>query len=194
MDVPSYPNKLLRMAKTQANSNTLKQLLSERILLLDGGMGTSLQSYDLAAKDFGGEKYEGCNDYLSITRPDIVGKIHEGFLKAGSDIIETNTFAASSITLSEFGLQDKEYEINKSAATLAKKIANKYSTLDKPRFVAGSIGPTNKTISVTGNITFEELELSYYRQAKALFEGGVDLFLFETIFYTLNSQTSLFSF
>src|SRR3989338_6978189 len=160
----------------------IKELLKNRILVLDGAMGTSLQSFNLTAEDFGGEDYFGCNEYLNITRPDVVTSINKGFLEAGADIIETNSFAGSSITLSEFNLQDKEYEINKKAAELAKKAAAEYSTAEKPRFVAGSIGPTNKTISVTSNITFEELETSYYSQAKALIDCKVDILLIETIF------------
>src|SRR3989338_7430650 len=166
----------------------IKELLKNRILVLDGAMGTSLQSFNLTAEDFGGEDYFGCNEYLNITRPDVVTSIHKGFLEAGADIIETNSFAGSSITLSEFNLQDKEYEINKKAAQIAKDIANKYSTKDKPRFVAGSIGPTNRTISVTGNVTFEELEASYYQQSKAIIDGGADILLVETFFSTLNQK------
>lgn len=169
----------------------IAELLKHRILLLDGAMGTSIHQFNLGENDFGGEKYEGCNEYLVITRPDVISRIHESYLEAGSDIIETNTFAGSSITLAEFGLGDISYEINKAAAKLAKKCALKFSTEEKPRFVAGSIGPTNKTISVTGNITFEELEKSYYGQARALMDGQVDLFLVETIFDTLNAKAAL---
>jgi 5-methyltetrahydrofolate--homocysteine methyltransferase len=168
----------------------LKELLKKKILLLDGAMGTSIQAFDLQAEDFGGEKYNGCNEYLVITRPDVIKSIHEGYLEAGSDIIETNTFAGSSITLAEFDLEDKDYEINKKAAELAKEAANKYSTDEKPRFVAGAIGPTNKTISVTSNITFEELEESYYKQAKALMDGNVDILMIETVFDTLNAKAA----
>ena len=164
---------------------SIKEILKERILLLDGAMGTSIQKFNLTAKDFGGEMYEGCNEFLVITKPEVIQQIHEGYLEAGSDIIETNTFAGSSITLGEFGLADRDYEINKKAAELAKRCAEKFSTEDKLRFVAGSIGPTNKTISVTANITFDELEDSYYKQAKALLDGGVDIFLVETWRYRI---------
>ncbi len=170
---------------------SIKEILKERILLLDGAMGTSIQKFNLTAKDFGGEMYEGCNEFLVITKPEVIQQIHEGYLEAGSDIIETNTFAGSSITLGEFGLADRDYEINKKAAELAKRCAEKFSTEDKLRFVAGSIGPTNKTISVTANITFDELEDSYYKQAKALLDGGVDIFLVETCFDTLNAKAAL---
>ncbi len=169
----------------------IKQLLKERILLLDGAMGTSIQEFNLTANDYGGEKYEGCNEFLVVAKPEVIEKIHDGYLEAGSDIIETNTFAGSSITLAEFELADRDYEINKKAAELAKKCAEKFSTDEKPRFVAGAIGPTNKTISVTANITFDELEESYYRQANALLDGGVDLFLVETAFDTLNAKAAL---
>ncbi len=169
----------------------IKELLNHRILLLDGAMGTSIHAFNLTAKDFGGEKYEGCNEYLAITRPDVILKIHEGYLEAGADIIETNTFAGSSITLSEFGLAERDYEINLAAAKLAKEATKKFSTEEKPRFAAGAIGPTNKTISVTGNITFEELEESYYRQAKALVDGGVDVLIVETVFDTLNAKAAM---
>ncbi|MBI3027402.1 methionine synthase [Candidatus Woesearchaeota archaeon] len=169
----------------------MAELLKHRILLLDGAMGTSIHNFNLSADDFGGEKYAGCNEYLVITRPDIISDIHQGYLEAGSDIIETNTFAGSSITLAEFGLAESSYEINKMAAELARKCALKYSTPEKPRFVAGAIGPTNKTISVTGNISFDELEKSYYLQAKALMDGKVDFFLIETVFDTLNAKAAL---
>lgn len=168
----------------------IKELLKKRMLVLDGGMGTYIQSFKLKGEDFGGEEYFGCNEYLNITRPEIIRTIHEYYLQAGADIIETNSFAGSSITLAEFSLQDKTYEINKKAAEIAKEIAIKYSTNEKPRFVAGSIGPTNRTISVTGNVTFEELEKSYYEQAKALIDGGVDVLLIETIFDTSNAKAA----
>ena len=168
----------------------IKKLLKKRMLVLDGGMGTYIQSFNLKPEDFGGEEYFGCNEHLNITRPEIIQKIHEYYLQAGADIIETNSFAGSSITLSEFNLQDKTYEINKKAAENAKEIASRYSTEEKPRFVAGSIGPTNRTISVTGNITFEELEASYYGQAKALIDGGADVLLIETIFDTSNAKAA----
>ena len=168
----------------------IKKLLKKRMLVLDGGMGTYIQSFNLKPEDFGGEEYFGCNEHLNITRPEIIQKIHEYYLQAGADIIETNSFAGSSITLSEFNLQDKTYEINKKAAESAKEIASRYSTEEKPRFVAGSIGPTNRTISVTGNITFEELEASYYGQAKALIDGGADVLLIETIFDTSNAKAA----
>jgi len=184
------------MADKKSSKNILKkadirELLKEKILLLDGGMGTCLQAFNLTAKDFGGDKYEGCNEYLNITRPDVVKSIHEAYLKAGADIIETNSFAGSTITLAEFGLENKEYEINKAAAQLAKECANRFSTDAHPRFVAGSIGPTNKTISITGNITFDELENAYYLQAKVLAAGGADVFLVETSFDTLNAKAAM---
>ncbi len=169
----------------------IRELLKEKILLLDGGMGTCLHTFNLTAKDFGGDKYEGCNEHLNLTRPDIITSIHETYLKAGADIIETNSFAGSAITLAEFGLEDKDHEINFAAARLAKECVEKFSTDTWPRFVAGSLGPTNKTISISANITFDELENAYYKQAKALAEGGADIFLVETSFDTLNAKAAL---
>src|SRR3989338_5084167 len=133
----------MKPAETERSQRTelLRRCFAERVLVLDGAMGTDIQSVHLESHDFGGEQYEGCNEYLCITRPDIIRQIHEGYLEAGADIIETNTFAGSSITLSEFGLDKRDYEINLAAAKLAKEAANKFSTPEKPRFVAGAIGP-----------------------------------------------------
>ena len=135
----------------------LLALLRERIVLFDGAMGTSVQDKNLTAADFGGHEYEGCNEYLVLTAPQIVADIHTGFFEAGSDIIETDTFGAMSIVLAEFGLQEKALEINQAAAEIARHIAGQYSTPNKPRFVAGSMGPTTKTISVTGGATFAQM-------------------------------------
>src|SRR3990172_10545949 len=165
----------------QLEDHPLRKALKEKILLLDGGMGTMLHRHNLTADDFGGEQYEGCNEQLNLTRPDVIARIHNAYLAAGADIIETNTFAGSSITLPEFSLASQAHAINLAAARIAKGCANRSSTKSHPRFVAGSIGPTNKTITVTRNVTFEELEASYYQQAKALVEGGVDLLLIETV-------------
>ncbi|MGH7965616.1 MAG: homocysteine S-methyltransferase family protein, partial [Candidatus Binatia bacterium] len=129
-------------------------------------MGTSIQARQLDAAAFGGPDYEGCNEYLVLTHPQVITDIHEGFLQAGSDIIETNTFGGTRIVLAEYGLQDKAIEINRAAAQIAKEIANRYSTSARPRFVAGSMGPTTKTISVTGGVTFEQMQESYVEQAE----------------------------
>nr|WP_245590500.1 methionine synthase [Aneurinibacillus terranovensis] len=160
--------------------------LQKKILVLDGAMGTMLQQANLTAEDFGGEQYEGCNEMLNLTRPDVIRSIHETYLEAGSDIIETNTFGATSIVLAEYDLQDKALEINREAARLAREAADKYSTEEWPRYVAGSMGPTTKTLSVTGGTTFTELVESYYEQAVGLIEGGVDVLLLETSQDTLN--------
>jgi 5-methyltetrahydrofolate--homocysteine methyltransferase len=154
--------------------------LKKRILIMDGAMGTMLQHAKLTAEDFGGELYEGCNEHLNLTVPDVIEAIHEEYLKAGADIIETNTFGATSIVLDEYQLGHKAYEINKAAANIAKKAADRFSTPDWPRFVAGSMGPTTKTLSVTGGITFEALADAYEEQAIGLIDGNVDLLLLET--------------
>lgn len=164
--------------------------LSKRILILDGAMGTMLQRANLASKDFGGEEYEGCNEILTLTRPDVIRSIHEAYLEAGADLIETNTFGATTIVLAEYNLAEKDQELNRASAKLAREAADRYSTPDKPRFVAGSMGPTTKSLFLTGGVTFEEFEEGYYRQALALIEGGVDVLLVETAQDTLNVKAA----
>ncbi|MDQ6600132.1 methionine synthase [Bacillus salipaludis] len=154
--------------------------LQKRILVMDGAMGTMLQRADLSAEDFGGEEYEGCNENLNLTAPAVIESIHREYLEAGADIIETNTFGATSIVLDEYDLGYKAYELNKVAAQIAKKAVDEISTPDWPRYVAGSMGPTTKTLSVTGGTTFDELAASYEEQAVGLIDGGVDLLLLET--------------
>ncbi|MDR7000583.1 methionine synthase [Neobacillus niacini] len=154
--------------------------LQKRILVMDGAMGTMLQRADLSAEDFGGEEYEGCNENLTLTAPAVIEKIHREYLEAGADIIETNTFGATSIVLDEYDLGYKAYELNKVGAQIAKKAVDEISTPDWPRYVAGSMGPTTKTLSVTGGTTFDELAASYEEQAVGLIDGGVDLLLLET--------------
>ncbi|QDY72406.1 methionine synthase [Geobacillus thermoleovorans] len=165
---------------------TLEQQLKKKILVIDGAMGTMIQSADLSAADFGGEAYEGCNEYLTLTAPHVIRRIHEAYLEAGADIIETNTFGATRIVLDEYGLGHLALELNIEAAKLAKQTAESFSTPDWPRFVAGSMGPTTKTLSVTGGATFEELVAAYEEQARGLLLGGVDLLLLETCQDTLN--------
>jgi len=165
---------------------TFHEQLARKILILDGAMGTMLQQADLTADDFGGEPYEGCNELLNLTRPDLIRSIHETYLQAGADIIETNTFGATTVVLAEYDIAGKDEEINLAAARLAREAADAYRTPDWPRFVAGSMGPTTKTLSLTGGVTFDELVQAYYRQAKALIQGGVDLLLLETAQDTLN--------
>ncbi|PKG22425.1 methionine synthase [Niallia nealsonii] len=159
---------------------TLKDELKNRILIMDGAMGTMLQQENLTADDFGGEDLEGCNENLNFTRPDVISKIHEAYLEAGADIIETNTFGSTSIVLDEYNLAHVAYENNITAAKLAKAAAEKFSTTDWPRYVAGAMGPTTKTLSVTGGTTFDELISSYEEQTRGLIDGGVDLLLLET--------------
>ncbi|ADI27772.1 methionine synthase [Geobacillus sp. C56-T3] len=165
---------------------TLEQQLQRKILVIDGAMGTMIQSANLSAADFGGEAYEGCNEYLTLTAPHVIRRIHEAYLEAGADIIETNTFGATRIVLDEYGLGHLALELNIEAAKLAKQTAESFSTPDWPRFVAGSMGPTTKTLSVTGGATFEELVAAYEEQARGLLLGGVDLLLLETCQDTLN--------
>ncbi|QOR84901.1 methionine synthase [Geobacillus stearothermophilus] len=165
---------------------TLEQQLQRKILVIDGAMGTMIQSANLSTADFGGEAYEGCNEYLTLTAPPVIRRIHEAYLEAGADIIETNTFGATRIVLDEYNLGHLALELNIEAAKLAKQAAEAFSTPDWPRFVAGSMGPTTKTLSVTGGATFEELVAAYEEQARGLLLGGVDLLLLETCQDTLN--------
>ncbi|MBO0958870.1 methionine synthase [Neobacillus sp. MM2021_6] len=154
--------------------------LKNRILVMDGAMGTMLQQAELTPNDFGGEQYDGCNENLNLTAPAVIANIHREYLAAGADIIETNTFGATSIVLDEYELGFKAYEINKIAAMIAVREAMKASTDEWPRYVAGSMGPTTKTLSVTGGTTFDALSASYEEQAIGLIDGGVDLLLLET--------------
>ncbi len=175
----------------QKRIETLKELLQERVLVLDGAMGTSIQALGLGPDDFGGPEYEGCNEYLVITRPDVIGAIHQSFLDAGADILQTNTFGATSVVLAEYDLASKARQINREAALLARGLCDAASTADRPRFVAGDMGPTTKAISVTGGITFDELAVSYQEQAEGLIEGDVDLLLLETGQDMLNIKAGL---
>ncbi|QOR67525.1 methionine synthase [Cytobacillus suaedae] len=162
-----------------ANS-IIEQQMKKKILVIDGAMGTMIQVANLTASDFGGEEYEGCNEYLSLTTPQLIKTIHEEYLLAGADIIETNTFGATSLVLDEYNLGHLSYEINVKSAQLAKQATLTYSSEEWPRFVAGSMGPTTKTLSVTGGTTFEALIETYEEQARGLIDGGVDLLLLET--------------
>jgi 5-methyltetrahydrofolate--homocysteine methyltransferase len=173
------------------SAKELQALLRDHILLFDGAMGTSIQAHNPDADAFGGLEYEGCNEQLVLTAPHIIADIHAGFFAAGSDIVETNTFGATSIVLAEYGLQEKAREINRAAAQLAKDVAARYSTSTKPRFVAGSMGPTTKTISVTGGVEFDQLRRAYAEQAEGLLAGGVDLLILETAQDTLNLKAGL---
>jgi len=159
---------------------SLQEQLSRKILIIDGAMGTMIQNADLTAEDFGGEEYEGCNEHLSLTAPAKITSIHEAYLEAGADIIETNTFGATQLVLDEYDLGNLALEINIQSAKLAREAVDKFSSPEWPRYVAGSMGPTTKTLSVTGGTTFEELIKNYEEQARGLIIGGCDLLLLET--------------
>ncbi|UOQ44498.1 methionine synthase [Halobacillus salinarum] len=171
-------------------STLFNQQLENKIMVLDGAMGTMLQQADLSPEDFGGEEYDGCNEYLNLTYPSLLDSIHAAYLEAGSDIIETNTFGATNLVLDEYNLGHLAEKINKKAAEIAKLAANRYSTPEKPRFVAGAMGPTTKTLSVTGGTTFEALSEAYEEQARGLIAGGVDLLLLETSQDMLNVKAA----
>ncbi len=160
------------------------------VLVFDGAMGTNLQVQNLTAEDFGGAQYEGCNEYLVHTKPEAVAKVHRGFLAAGADIIETDTFGGTSVVLAEYDLADQAYYLNKTAAELAKKVTAEFSTPEKPRFVAGSMGPGTK-LPTLGHIDFDTLKTAYVEQAEALWDGGVDLFLVETCQDVLQIKAAL---
>jgi len=166
------------------------ELLKEKIIVFDGATGTNLQLQNLIAEDFGGEELNGCNEYLLISKPSAMEKVHEDFLKAGADVIETDSFGSSSIVLAEYHLQDRAYQLSRLAAELAKKCANDFSTADHPRFVAGSIGPTTKLPSL-GHIDFAGMHKSYYDQMAGLLDGGADLFCIETCQDILQTKIAL---
>ena len=169
----------------------IQDLLKERILVLDGAMGTMIQSHNLTADDFGGQEYEGCNEYLNITRPDVIRDVYRAYLEAGADIVLTNTFGGTAVVLSEYHLEDQVYAINLAAARLLREAVDAYNTPDHPRFAAASLGPQTKTISVTGGITFDEVAKAFYDETVPLIEGGVDLILIETAQDTLNLKATL---
>ena len=179
------------MRNLNESAKAIRELLLQRILVLDGAMGTMLQQRNLTAADFGGATLEGCNENLVRTSPDVVLDIHRKYFEAGSDIVETNSFGGAPIVLAEYGLAADAHFLNKRAAELARQAANEFSTPGKPRFVAGSVGPTTKAITVTGGVTFDELSQAYYAQAKGLVEGGVDLLLVETCQDTRNIKAAI---
>ncbi len=189
---------------------SIKEVLKERILVLDGAMGTMIQRHTLEEADFRGEQFKnhehplkGNNDLLSITRPDIIKGIHAAYFEAGADIAETNTFSSTAIAQADYHLEETVYELNYQSAKIAKEVADEFTAREpnKPRFVAGSMGPTNRTASLSPDVnnpgyravTFEELSTAYKAQAKGLLDGGVDLFLVETVFDTLNAKAALFA-
>lgn len=186
----------------------IEEILKERILVLDGAMGTMIQRYKLSAQDYHGERFKrhpkslkGNNDILNLTRPDIIGEIHAAYLEAGADILETNTFSATSIAQEDYSLAHLAYEINKAGTILAKHQAERMTQQnpDRPRFVAGSIGPTNKTASLSPDvnkpgfraISFDQLKVAYREQVEGLIDGGADILLVETVFDTLNAKAAL---
>ena len=169
----------------------LEDALASRILVLDGAMGTMLQQRHLTAEDFGGAALEGCNENLVLTRPDVMEDVHRAYYEAGSDIVETNSFGSTKIVLAEYGLEARSYDLNFTAAQLARQAADAFSTTGRPRFVAGSMGPTTKAITVTGGVTFPDLIANYHEQAKALLDGGADILLLETCQDTRNIKAGL---
>lgn len=171
-------------------NTTFTDILNSKVVVFDGAMGTSLQLQDLSAADFGGEHLTGCNEYLVVSNPDAVAKVHSGFLEVGCDVIETDSFGSTPIVLAEYGLADQAYELNLKAAQLACKVAREYSTQSHPRFVAGSIGPTTKLPSL-GHIGFREMEDGYYIQARGLLDGGADLLCVETCQDILQTKACL---
>ncbi len=193
---------------TYTRAAQLPDILKSRILVLDGAMGTLIQRYKLTEADYRGEHFKhhpkdlkGNNDLLPLTRPDVIAQIHERYLEAGADLIETNTFGATSVAQDDYGLAAHAREMNLAAARIARVACDKFSTIDKPRFVAGALGPTPKTASISPDVndpaarnpSFDELRAAYREQAEGLLEGGCDLFLVETVFDTLNAKAAIFA-
>jgi 5-methyltetrahydrofolate--homocysteine methyltransferase len=179
------------MLTDSARIKLLRELLAQRILVIDGAFGTYIQGLNFGPEDFGGPQYEGCNEYVVLTRPDAIREMHRSFLSVGADLIETATFGAIPYVLAEYSLADQTQRINQRAAELARLEADAFSTPDKPRFVIGSMGPGTKTISVTGGITFDQVADAYEAQALGLIEGGVDVLLAETVQDTVNVKAVL---
>ncbi len=206
------------MTQSYTRAQTLPALLSQRIAILDGAMGTMIQRFKLSEAQYRGEGYsgpdaqfarfkdfhkdvKGNNELLSLTRPDVIRDIHEGYLAAGADLIETNTFGATTIAQADYDMADLAREMNLRSAQIARAACDKYSTPDKPRYVVGALGPTPKTASISPdvndpgarNVDFEQLRAAYYEQVQALVEGGADVLMVETIFDTLNAKAALFA-
>lgn len=193
---------------TYTRAQALPGILRQRIAILDGAMGTMIQRFKLGEAQYRGERFKdfgrdvkGNNELLSLTRPDVIRDIHEGYLAAGADLIETNTFGATTIAQEDYGMADLAYEMNLASARIAREACDKFSTPEHPRFVVGALGPTPKTASISPdvndagarNVDFEQLRQAYGEQVKALVEGGSDLLLVETIFDTLNAKAALFA-
>jgi 5-methyltetrahydrofolate--homocysteine methyltransferase len=187
MDAPKPPNGQTQRERAEA----LQEILAERILVLDGATGTWLQGQDLTAEDFGGPDLEGCNENLVLTRPDVILRMHQEYLDAGADMVETDTFGGTPLVLAEYDLAGKAIEINRRAAEIAREAATKFSTPGRPRFVAGSMGPTTKAITVTGGASFEDMIVHYRTQALGLLTGGSDVLLIETTQDTRNLKAGL---
>ncbi|WP_339849231.1 homocysteine S-methyltransferase family protein [Dokdonia sp. Asnod1-B02] len=188
----------------------LTRALQERILVLDGAMGTMLQAYNFSEEDFRGERFKdfhlsvkGNNDMLSLTQPAAIAEVHRKYFEAGADIVETNTFSSTTIAMADYEMEEYVYDLNYASAKIAKEVAQSFTEKEphKPRFVAGSIGPTNKTASMSPDVndpgyravSFEELRVAYKQQVEALLDGGVDMLLVETVFDTLNAKACLFA-
>jgi len=186
----------------------INKVLEQRILVMDGAMGTMIQRYKLKEADYRGDRFKdfhldikGNNELLSLTRPDIISAIHDEYLEAGSDIIETNTFSANTVSQADYELEELCYELNLESAKIAVASANKFTTEEKPRYVAGAMGPTTRTASLSPDvndpgyraITFDQLVAAYLEQGKGLVDGGVDILLIETVFDTLNCKAALFA-
>jgi 5-methyltetrahydrofolate--homocysteine methyltransferase len=176
--------------KAPDRTGLLRDAFEHRVLVLDGAMGTMIQSRNLGAADFGGGQYEGCNEHLNLTRPDVIVDIHAAYLEAGADLISTNSFGCAPYVLGEYGLSDRCHELTLAAARLARTAVDRHSTAARPRFAIGAMGPGTRSISVTGNVTFDEVREAYYAQARALIEGGVDALLLETAQDTLNLKAA----
>ena len=200
---PSHPD-------PRPGTSALLRALQERILVLDGAMGTVIQGYGLEEEDFRGDRFrdhpealQGANDLLSLTRPHVIREIHERYLEAGADLIETNTFNAQAISLADYRLEEVAHELNVAAARLAREAADAWTarTPEKPRFVVGILGPTNRTASLSPDVNdpafravdFETLRAAYREQARGLLDGGVDCLMVETVFDTLNAKAALFA-
>ena len=192
------------------HNSTLKRALQDRILILDGAMGTMLQRYKFSEEDFRGKRFadfhkpvKGNNDLLSITQPNAIADVHAKYFAAGADIVETNTFSGTTIAMADYDMENLVYELNFESAKIARRVADEFTEKEphKPRFVAGAIGPTNKTASMSPDVNdpgfrairFDELRIAYKQQAEALLDGGADLLLVETIFDTLNAKAALFA-
>jgi len=188
----------------------IRKILQERILVLDGAMGTMLQRYKFTEADFRGDRFkdwehplQGNNDLLSLTQPEAIAEVHRKYFAAGADIVETNTFSGTTIAMADYHMEELVYELNYESARIAKKVAKEFTEKepDKPRFVAGSMGPTNKTASMSPDVndpgyravSFDELRIAYKQQVEALLDGGADILLVETIFDTLNAKAALFA-